>query len=281
MLKIEVAGIVVSIDIPDRLFRDDIFKFKVDDRRREDAVIEMANEPFPLFPELEGRVPPVHYVYLSADLKYYLFSKHDSVNFLKYDTAYSRFIINLSEDAKDDEEIIEAVNCALRRIFIMIITAAGGISLHSSTVGLNGDAVCFSAGSGTGKTTHTNLWREHIPGVRILNGDKCYLFPQGDSVCFHSAPWCGTSGELINTEASVRAIVFLEQGLENNLTDLTVPQAFMQILTGCFLPVWDKELYLKAIDTAELLAGRVRCYHLKCLPDIEAVRVCYHGIYKC
>lgn len=40
------------------------------------------------------------------------------------------------------------------------------VAVHSSVISLDGRAVLFLGESGTGKSTHTRLWREHIPGAR-------------------------------------------------------------------------------------------------------------------
>jgi hypothetical protein len=280
VIKISVADIIVKIDIPNKFFREDIYKFLSDEADGFDVLIEIANDPFPYFPEFGGEASPVHYVHFHGGEKYYLMSADDYVNFIRYDLNNSHFRVNIKETGNYDEYAIEAVNSALRRIFIMMFATRGIISLHSSTVGLSGEAICFSASSGTGKTTHPNLWREHITGVDILNGDKCYLLLKEEAAYFYSAPWCGTSGDCINTGSPLKAVVFLEQAKKNTIKGLSIPEAFMCLLTRGFLPVWDTELYLKAMDTIELLAYAIPCYLLQCRPDEEAMRVCYNGIYQ-
>ena len=280
-MRIVVAGIVIKLDIPDKFLREEIYQFRCDESLTVDVVIEAADEPFPVFPEFLGEMPPVHHVHRADGYKYYLFSNDDDVSFIKYDNNYSRFIINMRAGGNEEAHFIETVNSALRRIFVMLIAAKGGVSLHSSTVGYCGEAICFSASSGTGKTTHTKLWQKHIADVEILNGDNGYIFLHHDRVYFYSAPWCGTSGDLIKAKASVKALIFLSQARENALAKLEIPEAFMRLLTGCFLPVWDKELYLMTLDIIEKMASLVDCRHLQCLPNEEAVRMVYHGIYQC
>ena len=46
------------------------------------------------------------------------------------------------------------------------------VAVHSSVISLDGRTVLFLGESGTGKSTHTRLWREHIPGARLLNDDS-------------------------------------------------------------------------------------------------------------
>ncbi|MDR0326557.1 MAG: hypothetical protein LBI19_10760 [Oscillospiraceae bacterium] len=285
MMKVKVADIILSLDLPDWFLREDMAKFRVDNSEREDVSIQIANGQFPSFAASDEKGIQAHSVHCVGDDYVYLMSADDFVTYIQFNEDLSCFTINIgkNDDGQDEqarEFLIECVNSALRRIFIMSVAQRGGICLHSSTIRWNGDAICFSAGSGTGKTTHTNLWRETFPGVDVLNGDKGYLLYKEGAAYFYSAPWCGTSGECINTAAPLKAVVFLEQAKENAIGKIGVPEAFMRLTARCFLPSWDKNLYLKAIDTAESLAGVIDCYHLRCLPDREAARVCYHGVYQ-
>jgi kynurenine formamidase len=285
MMKVRVADIVLGLDLPDRFLRGDMAKFRVDHSEREDVSIRMSNERFPSFSASDAKGIQAHSVHCVGNDYYYLMSADDFVTHIQFNRDYSHFTIHLSKDDGEQDEraqefSIECVNSALRRIFIMSVAQKGGICLHASTIRWNGGAICFSAGSGTGKTTHTNLWREVIPGVEVLNGDKGYVLFKEGTAYFYSAPWCGTSGECMNTAAPVKAVVFLEQAKENAIERMGVPEAFMRLTARCFLPSWDKSLYLNAIDAAESLAGAIDCYHLRCLPDREAARVCYHGVYQ-
>ena len=64
---------------------------------------------------------------------------------------------------------------------------------------MHGVALCyqqngylFLAPSGVGKTTHTNLWKEHLKDkVDIINGDKPILEFTQDKIILHASPWCG------------------------------------------------------------------------------------------
>ena len=57
-------------------------------------------------------------------------------------------------------------------MFNIAAVARQAVAIHSSVISLNGGAVLFLGESGTGKSTHTRLWREHIPGAELLNDDS-------------------------------------------------------------------------------------------------------------
>ena len=52
-------------------------------------------------------------------------------------------------------------------IMFGIAISPEAIAIHSSTIECEGRAVLFLGESGTGKSTHTRLWQEHIPGARF------------------------------------------------------------------------------------------------------------------
>lgn len=282
MVKIEVFNTIIKLELPDEFLAENMHKFYCNDSQSEDILIGMTKEPMPVSSEALN----VHTVHKLGGRNYYMMSKNDSVTHFKFDDDYSCFFINLNEsinleglNEKEIAALAVCINSALRRIFIMVVAEKGGVCLHSSTIQFDGEAICFSASSGTGKTTHTDLWSEVYPAIQVINGDMCYLFIDGGNPCFYGSPWCGTSGECKNVIAPVKTIVFLEQAKENVIQKLSIPEAFMRISTKCFMPLWDKKLNLKAINTTELLSEKIPCYLLRCLPNKDAARVCYNGIY--
>ena len=76
-------------------------------------------------------------------------------------------------------------------IMFGIAISPEAIAIHSSTIECEGRAVLFLGESGTGKSTHTRLWQEHIPGARLLNDDSPIIrMYQGQATAFGS-PWSG------------------------------------------------------------------------------------------
>jgi len=281
MNTIKVANITIKLDIPDKFIPENMYKFQCGNSETEDVLIEVADSQAPV---IEG-IGKVHKVYSFGGKNYYMMSDDDYVTNIQFNSDYSRFVVNINKSAKKEKlnkqsenELFEAVNSSLKRIFVMAVAGKGGVCLHSSTIKFNGAAICFSASSGTGKTTHTNLWRDVFPDIEVINGDMGYLSARGGEAYYFSAPWCGTSGECVSASAPVKALVFLEQAKQNIIHKISTDEAFMRLSTRCFMPSWHKYLYLKAIDTAELLAGLADCYLLKCLPNKGAAQVCHHGI---
>lgn len=56
------------------------------------------------------------------------------------------------------------------------------VAVHSSVISLDGRAVLFLGESGTGKSTHTRLWREHIPGAPPARHPTCTHPPAAPAI---------------------------------------------------------------------------------------------------
>jgi len=212
-------------------------------------------------------------------------SENDKVTYFKYNDEYTRFELNINDsitldDAAIADGLVNEISAVLRRIFIMLVAVRNGVCLHSASIKYKNAGIMFSAVSGTGKTTHANLWQEVFEGVEIINGDNGYLVVEDNGPYLYGSPWCGTSADCLNVKVPPKAVIFIEQAKENSIEKLGVAEAFMRLSSRCFMPVWDNKLMLGAIDTAEVLANTIECYLLKCLPDKDAVRVCYDGIYS-
>lgn len=63
---------------------------------------------------------------------------------------------------------------------------------HCSAVAVDGEAYLFSAPSGTGKSTHTRLWRERF-GERavMINDDKPLIRMEEGTFYVYGTPWNG------------------------------------------------------------------------------------------
>ena len=160
----------------------------------------------------------------------------------------------------------------LSRIFSYFTITKGGIVLHGVLMEYEGKGIIISAPSGTGKTTHARMWRDTQRAL-IINGDRALCRKIDNKWTGFGMPWCGTSGEYINRDVEISAIVVLEQAKENSVEKLDTLQAFNHMIPNITAPTWEKNLLNKAMDYLEDMVNEVPVYKLKCTPDIEAVEV--------
>lgn len=146
------------------------------------------------------------------------------------------------------------------------------LKLHASCIELGGQALLFLGESGTGKSTHSRLWLEHIPGATLLNDDEpiLRLFDDG-SVRVYGAPWSGSTDCYRQASAELKGIVRLYQAPENRLSRIGGIDAFsaMTISTASF-PL-DKRHFALVQSLIFDLLERIPVYALECRPDREAL----------
>lgn len=172
----------------------------------------------------------------------------------------------------------------------------GVAALHSSVIIHRGEGVLFLGESGTGKSTHTRLWRQHIPGCELLNDDSPFVRTATTTAtatdttataastdgrpCVCGSPWSGKTPCYRPLEIPIRAIVRLSQGPENRIERLPLLRAY-GALQPSFPPslAYDETL-ADGINT--ILSRLLRCvpvYHLSCRPDADAAQLACNTLY--
>lgn len=166
---------------------------------------------------------------------------------------------------------ISAKNALEKSEIFRMLARRGGVVLHSSYVlTKQGDAVLFSAPSGTGKSTQAKLWEE-FAGAETINGDRALVAADGDKITANGILFCGTSGICKNKTAPLKAIVLLRQSDRNELHIASGKEAFMRLLPQCsYYPEEAESLRLTTEILAKVISA-VAVYDFGCVPDKSAV----------
>lgn len=157
----------------------------------------------------------------------------------------------------------------------------GATAFHASVIACKGRAVLFLGESGTGKSTHTRLWREHVAGASLLNDDSpiVRISTEGTTVC--GSPWSGKTPCYRNEELPVAGIVRLSQAPHNRIRRLRTLEAI-----GALLPsvppafARDERLQDALCRIVSHVVRQVPVYHLECLPDAAAARLVYETLFE-
>ena len=153
-----------------------------------------------------------------------------------------------------------------------LVAKNGGFVFHSSYIEYGGNAILFTAPSGTGKSTQAALW-ERYRSAEIINGDRSAVrFLDGEAVAC-GIPFAGSSNICKNKTLPLAAIVYLKQAPENRIRRLRGAEAFRRIWEGCSVNTWDKDDVAAVSDTVQQVIGAVPVYELACTPDESAVSV--------
>ena len=151
---------------------------------------------------------------------------------------------------------------------------------HGSAIAVDGIAYLFTAKSGTGKSTHTRLWREAF-GTRavMINDDKPLLKINERGVTVYGTPWDGKHRLSRNISAPLKAVCILERGERNCISPISVREAWPMLLQQSNRPQEPDQLK-KTIQMADALAHRVLLYRLYCNMSPDAARTAWAGMNK-
>ena len=149
--------------------------------------------------------------------------------------------------------------------------------MHGSAVAVGEEAFLFTAASGTGKTTHTRLWLEQIPGAFVVNGDKPLLRIRDDFCEVCGTPWSGKEKMNQNVIVPLQAVCFLNRGAENRIEEISFREAAPFLLQQSYRSN-DNFAMQKTMTLVKSLGDHVRFYRLFCNMEPEAALVSWSGM---
>lgn len=146
--------------------------------------------------------------------------------------------------------------------------------MHGAVVAVGDKAWLFTAPSGTGKTTHINLWLKNITGSYVVNGDKP-LIHIGDECTVYGTPWAGKEGMNRNVSVKLCGIVILNRGLKNNIEKVPMTQILPVLIQQSYRPKTRAELE-KTLSLLSLLGRKIPMYQLYCNMNDDAALTAYN-----
>lgn len=150
---------------------------------------------------------------------------------------------------------------------------------HCSAIEIDGKAYLFTAPSGTGKSTHTRLWKEYFKErVTVINDDKPLLSVGEKEIRVFGTPYGGKHGLQTNTSAPVAAIIVLHQSIRNQVTRLNSQEAYPVLLNQTYRKNESAGM-IKTMDLVQRLT-ELPVYSLGCNISTEAVCLLYEELKK-
>lgn len=155
-----------------------------------------------------------------------------------------------------------------------------GILLHSSCIVVDDKAYAFSADSGTGKSTHTQLWLKHF-GSRayMLNDDKPAIRLIDDKVYACGTPWSGKYDYSSPRVVELAGICFLERSEENWIKRADTGRAVFNIFSQTLRKL-NADKMDNLFDVLEQIFAKVPLYELGCNISEEAMLTSYNAMKK-
>ena len=236
------------------------------------------------------------HVYRIAEMNIAVEARYDKTyeymaDFLTDSADYELFIEPTDEMLRHEAELGEEIHgvpqtpyiceaVAILRVICDYIIDKKGFFLHCSCLRYKGEAIIFTAPSGTGKSTHAALWRKHFGSdVEMINDDKPLVREKDGRFVIYGTPWNGKHGIGANISAPIKAIVFLAQAPENRAEPMEPIQALSLLLQQTVLPS-NRAQMSALLDMLGDLLETVSVYRLGCTISDEAVTTIHDLIYE-
>lgn len=165
--------------------------------------------------------------------------------------------------------------------FGQYVLSKNGLLIHASAVIKDNFGYAFLGVSGTGKSTHSRLWLEHITGSELLNDDNPVIRIKKDgSVHIFGSPWSGKTNCYVAKSAPLKALYRLEQSAYNSYVPLSGKSALLALIPSGSALTWNDDLFQLMIDHMSHIASISLVGNLRCLPNKEAAEISYTAAHK-
>lgn len=166
---------------------------------------------------------------------------------------------------------------AIQRKVAENLLSYGILLIHGSAIAVDGKGYLFTAKTGTGKSTHTRLWRQ-VFGDRatMVNDDKPFLKFIDEEIFLCGAPWSGKHGLDANITVPLQGICILERGTENTIAPAGPDAAENFLCHQCQAPLDADKRSLFEQLISRLFA--VPLWRMQCTISEEAPVIAYHAM---
>ena len=151
------------------------------------------------------------------------------------------------------------------------------ILFHGSVIAVDGVAYVFTAKSGTGKSTHTALWRRLFGDRAVMVNDDKPLLHIGNVVTAYGTPYDGKHKLSNKIAVPLKAVCILERAEENSIVKITRSEAYPMLVQQAYRPA-DVVAMQKTLSLIDKMADTVGLFRLGCNMDPDAARVAYEGM---
>ncbi|MDR0831660.1 MAG: hypothetical protein LBM99_02040 [Bacillales bacterium] len=198
-----------------------------------------------------------------------IISNNNQVN-IEYINHYNKFL------TVNEREYLLVGNA-----FMSLVLKYGFVRFHASCLRYKKEAVLFIADSGTGKSTHTNLWQKLFKeDVTYINDDKPFLKIDNGLIKAYGSPWSGKSDLNNNINAPVRAVVILNRGQENIINKIQGKSQIFNIMKNINKYQSSQPEADLAFSIYQEIFKRVDIYELYCNISDEAVLIVKNELFK-
>lgn len=168
---------------------------------------------------------------------------------------------------------------AIHRKISEIMPKYNTILFHGSVLAIDEKGYLFTAPSGTGKSTHTRLWKEYFKDiVVVVNDDKPFLKIENDEVFAYGTPWDGKHRLSSNIKVPLKGICILSQDRENWIKKIDGKSVYPYLYNQVYHILNERENAIKTLQIFDKLLKIVPIYKMGCNISYDAVKTSYLGM---
>lgn len=195
------------------------------------------------------------------------------------DADFTRGMLHIDAECQD---VRFCIDNGLMLMYAFRTAPLMTLEMHAAVVVKRGDEAkgyLFLGHSGTGKSTHARQWLAAFEDAWLLNDDNPILrVMDNGEVRVYGSPWSGKTPCYKNESAPVGGIIKLSQAPENKIQTISLPQAYAYMLSSASGLKMEQTMADNMFETIKHIITHIPCYHLACLPNEEAARVCWTGV---
>lgn len=269
--QVSIADVNIQLCGKEGLFHNSLRAFRTDEKESDFSFAVTYRSPLP---RTNGTV----------------ILRNDEMALMETETEYVLFYLStnelkeahISKDMKDTivycsstvtDEGKEIILNTLRYVFLNYVSGQNLYALHSVSILHNGKAWLFSGPSGTGKTTHTNLWKK-LYQTEIINGDLNLIGYKDSTPTVFGVPWCGSSETYTARNYPLGGIVLLKQNPANSIEHLTKNNQVILTLQRLINSHTDPVQLTNTLQFLNTLTDDIHVFRLHCNMEDSAAETC-------
>ena len=169
---------------------------------------------------------------------------------------------------------------AIQRSFAEFLFDYDILLFHGSAISVDGEGYLFTAHSGTGKSTHTRLWKQ-VFGDRavMVNDDKPFLELSDSGVILHGSPWSGKHGLDANISVPLKGLCHLKRGVENKIEPASSEELLPMLRKQAYQPLAE-EKRPRFLELTKTLSRQVTLWNMACNKNPEAACLAYCAMHN-
>jgi len=156
----------------------------------------------------------------------------------------------------------------------------GRILIHGSALSMDGSGYFFIAPSGTGKSSHSALWRKVFGNhVVMVNDDKPLIHICNDKAYVCGTPWDGKHHLSTNISVPLKGICRICRSDENRIERLSKADGMTRLLEQTYRSRKTARV-LKTLEMLKMVTDHIPVYALYCNMEDEAALCAYETLSK-